>query len=153
MQIINNVHSAEKPEELKLDAYHVYVRSNIREETLTSHMSDSEETHTGYVYDETVYEKDEYIKYKLTSLESQVSFLAEKQGYNLVQTSPNVYQFVKSDTPLPSGDYLNPIPYTVGMAIEKDKWYKGEDENIWLALKSGTPTSFEDKEYFDIIEV
>ena len=51
-----------------------------------------------------------------------------------------------------SGDYLNPIPYTLNMEVQENLWYTDGD-NIWECIKSGMPDDFNDKEYFDIIKL
>lgn len=50
----------------------------------------------------------------------------------------------------PAGDYLNPITYIEGAAVEQGKFYT-DGSDIWEAIKNGTPTSFADREYFDIV--
>ena len=53
----------------------------------------------------------------------------------------------------PAGDYLNPIPYTNGMAVEVDKFYYTTDKELpHEAMKDGVPTDFNDREYFDYVE-
>lgn len=77
-----------------------------------------------------------------------------KEGYNLkpVVVGNNitwVFEEIKEESEN-DGTYLKPITYSEGMSIEEGKWYT-DGENIWEALKSGTPANFDDKEYFDII--
>ena len=50
----------------------------------------------------------------------------------------------------PSGDYLNPIPYEVGMTVTVGLFYTDGDD-IWECIKTGAPSGFDDKAYFDII--
>ena len=57
----------------------------------------------------------------------------------------------KENATIPDGEYLNPIKYKVGMNVDKGLFYTDET-NIWECIKEGMPKSFEDKEYFDIIE-
>lgn len=53
----------------------------------------------------------------------------------------------------PAGDYLNPIPYTNGMAVEVGKFYYTDDKDLpHEAIMSGVPAGFNDKEYFDCVE-
>ena len=59
-------------------------------------------------------------------------------------------EYVPNGSTAPEGDYLHPIPYVQGMAVEAGKWYT-DGEDIWEALKAGTPAGFDDREYFDII--
>ena len=53
---------------------------------------------------------------------------------------------------VPEGDYLNPIQYQEGMEVTKGLWYT-DGASIWEAVKNGVPSGFDDKNYFDIIEV
>lgn len=50
-----------------------------------------------------------------------------------------------------SGTYIDPVVYAQGMTVEAGKWYT-DGADIWEALKSGSPSGFDDQEYFDIIE-
>lgn len=69
-----NVRSGREPEEIKIDDYHVYVRSNIHEIEVTDDMHDGETTtHTEWEYDENVYDKNEYIKDELTTLNQTIA--------------------------------------------------------------------------------
>lgn len=62
-------------------------------------------------------------------------------------------EYVKSDdTDLNDGsDYTKPITYKDGMSVVKGLWYT-DGSDIWECIKDGTPTGFDDKEYFDIVE-
>ena len=52
----------------------------------------------------------------------------------------------------PAGDYLNPIPYTVGMMVKNGMFYYLEDRDLPNeAIKDGVPDNFMDTEYFDIV--
>lgn len=76
-----------------------------------------------------------------------------KAGYAVEKTDEGVYELIESDTEeMPAGDYLNPIPYELGMVVQKDMWYT-DGENIWECLNNGTPDGFGDTEYFDIIDL
>lgn len=53
----------------------------------------------------------------------------------------------------PAGDYLNPIPYINGMAVEVGKFYYTDDKDLpHEAMRDGVPADFNDKEYFDFVE-
>lgn len=52
-----------------------------------------------------------------------------------------------------TGDYLDPILYKDGMTIVDGKWYYLDDKDLpHEAIKSGVPSGFNDKEYFDFAE-
>lgn len=80
---------------------------------------------------------------------------AAKEGYHLVPRLNGtnimwVFEKDENDGAAHAGTYLDPIPYVEGMSIEEALWYTDGD-NIWEALKNGTPVNFSDREYFDII--
>lgn len=53
-----------------------------------------------------------------------------------------------------NGSMENPFKgWKVGMPVEEGMWYLTEGGYLWEAIKSGTPTSELDKEYFDVIGV
>ena len=54
----NNVQSTIKPKETEIDEYSVWVNEDIREITVT----DENGEHTEYAFNQTQYNKDEYIK-------------------------------------------------------------------------------------------
>lgn len=144
------IHSLSKPNNIETDEYHVYVNTDITENEIKR----DDETVKEYTYTQEMYKTQEY----LVALNSQIaqqnqliSDLAQKQGFNLVETSTGVFEFIKSDEPTPDGDYLNPILYEDGISVETGKFYTDGD-NIWEAIKDGIPSGFDDKEYFDIIE-
>lgn len=89
------------------------------------------------------------VEERLQLVEEQLTSLS----YSLKKISDSVLEVIKKDdSEMPAGDYLNPIQYEAGMKVEKDKFYT-DGENIWEAIKSGKPSGFDDKSYFDIIEV
>lgn len=47
-------------------------------------------------------------------------------------------------------DFLYPITWESNMNVISGLWYTN-GENTWEAIKDGIPSSFNDKEYFDII--
>lgn len=49
------------------------------------------------------------------------------------------------------GSYLNPIPYEQNIEVEIGKWYT-DGNDIWECIENGVPMSFDDKNYFDIID-
>ena len=90
---------------------------------------------------------------KLVSVDYEES---DKEGFKwkLIKIGDVVVQkvYVEDDTPLNDGsEYTKPITYKDGMSVEKGLWYTN-GTNIWECIKEGTPTSFSDREYFDIIE-
>lgn len=85
---------------------------------------------------------------------------SDKQGYNWKITSIGnvevLKEYVKNDDPddqHDGSDYTKPAYYIVGASVEKGKWYCEEADPtlIWECIKSGTPSSFKDTEYFDIV--
>ena len=58
MKEYKNVRSTIKPKEIEIDEYSVWVNRDIREITVT----DENEEHTEYEYNQIQYSKDEYIK-------------------------------------------------------------------------------------------
>ena len=53
---------------------------------------------------------------------------------------------------MPQGEYTNPIPYAKGMECQLGLFYT-DGENIWECINAGIPDDFDDKRYFDIIDV
>lgn len=53
-------------------------------------------------------------------------------------------------TPTQSGTYIDPIPYTEGMAVTGGMWYKFPDDNIWEAVRSGSGSVYA-TDWFEII--
>ena len=80
MEIHHNVRSTIRPDIVSMDAYSVYVATNVTEITVTDTMSEEESTHTEYKYTMTRYTKDEYIKLKLSEQEDAVLELADLIG-------------------------------------------------------------------------
>lgn len=51
------------------------------------------------------------------------------------------------------GSYLKPFKYIDGMEVIEAKWYWLDDKDLpHECIKSGVPASFNDAEYFDIVE-
>lgn len=73
-----NTQGAERPEAVVIDAYSVWVATNVKEIEITD--TETEETRTEYRYDLTQYEKDEYIKLKLAEQEEGILELADLIG-------------------------------------------------------------------------
>lgn len=48
-------------------------------------------------------------------------------------------------------DYLRPITWEPNMEVITGLWYT-DGVDVWEAIKNGIPISFEDREYFDIID-
>lgn len=96
----------------------------------------------------------EALENRCKSLESQLADLKQtisKSGYSVQQTSEGVFELVKNEElTIPQGDYINPIPYEEGMECKIALFYT-DGEDVWECIKTGTPESFSDKTYFDII--
>ena len=73
-----NTQSTKRPESVVIDAYSVWVATNVKEIEITD--TETEETRTEYRYDLTQYEKDEYIKLKLAEQEEGILELADLIG-------------------------------------------------------------------------
>ena len=73
-----NTQGTSKPESVVIDAYSVWVATNVTEIETTD--METEETRTEYKYDLTQYEKDEYIKLKLAEQEEGILELADLIG-------------------------------------------------------------------------
>ena len=82
---------------------------------------------------------------------------SDKAGYKLkcYKIGDTIFKeiYVKDDEILMNdgSDYTKPITYKDGMSVEKGLWYT-DGSDVWECIKEGQPTSFSDKEYFDIIE-
>lgn len=82
---------------------------------------------------------------------------SDKEGYKLKCYKIGGYVFKEvyveeDEVPMNDGsDYTRPITYKEGMSVEKGLWYTN-GTSVWECIKEGTPSSFSDKEYFDIIE-
>lgn len=70
-----NVRSTVKPDNIKVDAYHVYVRTNIHtiDAVHYDNDTDSKINKIIYEYDEETYGKDEYIHDKINNLENTLA--------------------------------------------------------------------------------
>lgn len=81
---------------------------------------------------------------------------SDKIGYKLELAYSNsgafTWEYVADENyaPTHSGDYIDPIPYVEGMTVMQGNFYT-DGEDIWEAIKNGTPVDFADREYFDII--
>ena len=73
-----NTQGTKRPESVVIDAYTVWVATNVKEIEITD--TETEETRTEYKYDLTQYEKDEYIKLKLAEQEEGILELADLIG-------------------------------------------------------------------------
>lgn len=85
---------------------------------------------------------------------------SDKTGYNWKITSIGnvevLKEYVKNDESQDEhdgSDYTKPAYYIQGASVEKGKWYCQDDDPDlrYECIKSGTPSSFFDNEYFDII--
>lgn len=83
---------------------------------------------------------------------------ATKEGYHLVPRLSGTaieWDFEPDDVPAASstaatGEYLDPITYTLGMTVQTGFWYT-DGNDIWEAINTGIPADFSDTTYFDII--
>ena len=73
-----NIQGTKRPESVVIDAYSVWVATNVKEIEITD--TETEETRIEYRYDLTQYEKDEYIKLKLAEQEEGILELADLIG-------------------------------------------------------------------------
>lgn len=83
-----------------------------------------------------------------------------KEGYkweqvcNIVDGQPTISWVLNEDPNYEKkndgSDYTKAIEWHDGYPVTEGLWYNVGDELIWQAIKSGTPTSGDDKEYFDI---
>ena len=63
-----------------------------------------------------------------------------------------VWEYVPDPNYDGRGTYLKPIEFIDGMEVVKDYFYT-DTENIWEAISTGYPESFNDPNFFDIITV
>lgn len=94
---------------------------------------------------------------RISQLETDVSGMAEKVGYKLMkagetEAGSEIYEYEKTGESAPDGDYLNPILFRNGMKVTKGLFYT-DSEDIWEAVKDGTPKNFMDTEFFEVITV
>lgn len=94
---------------------------------------------------------------RITELENQVTDYENKwNNLDVVKARFNALGKLIKDTQ-PIGDYLNPIKFTDNLEVEQGKFYSLDDPDnpaepfIWEAKKSGTPSSANDSEYFNIV--
>lgn len=86
---------------------------------------------------------------KMAALEKKIDALQ----LELHRISEHVLEVIKQpDSAFPAGDYLNPIAYAPGMAVEQGLFYT-DGSDIWEARCSGVPADFADRDYFDVIEM
>lgn len=88
---------------------------------------------------------------KVASFDAKMDALIEYRGLTVKELDEGTFEVVKKTAEdMPSGDYINPIPYLDGMTVEQGKFYT-DGEDIWEAYNSGVPSGFADKAFFDII--
>lgn len=83
---------------------------------------------------------------------------SDKEGYKYKVyklgdlTIKKEYVQIESETATENdgSDYIKPITYTTGMTVTKGLWYT-DGSDVWECIKDGTPTSFSDTEYFNIV--
>lgn len=119
------------------------------------HVVDGWAEQNGQLVQKWNYESDEEWPTTDPYLMEQLQMIHEKLNqltFDLKQISDNVIEVVKKDdSEFEGGDYLNPIFYSQGMIVKVGLFYTDGD-NIWEALKTGTPLDFNDSEFFDIIK-
>lgn len=96
----------------------------------------------------------------LGNLLSVTTTTSDKSGYNWRITSIGnvevLKEYIKADEPEDEhdgSDYTKPAYYVEGGSVEKGKWYceESDPDLRYECIKSGTPSSFNDSEYFDIV--
>ncbi len=142
----------------KLEGYYVY-----SDEFGYNHLAYDEEKYKAYLaqkeIDEANAEKQEAINQvneELLNLISVTEEESDKEGFKFKVYKIGDLVVKKEYIEIPmvndGSDYTKPLTYEVGMEVVEGLWYT-DGSNVWECIKSGTPTSFEDKEYFDIVEV
>lgn len=122
------------------DKYNLYLKKIKKQEEEKQHRKELEEAQKALIESIT-------IEYKQS----------DKSGYKLkcYKIGDTIFKeiYVKDDEDLmyDGSDYTRPIIYKDGMSVEKGLWYT-DNVNIWECIKDGQPSSFSDKEYFDIVE-
>lgn len=101
--------------------------------------------------------KEEHLMERIAELEAQVDALKNYMGVNAIDKGNGVYEVAKpTEEETPAGDYLNPIYYVMGMSVDEGNFYYTDEWGKVLpreAIDTGTPLSFNDKRYFDWIEI
>lgn len=95
-------------------------------------------------------------KEKIADLEAQVEALTNYMGVRVEDKGNGVYEVVKAEEQITAGDYLNPIYYVMGMSVEEGNFYYNDEWGKELpreAIDTGTPLSFNDRRFFDWIEM
>lgn len=93
---------------------------------------------------------------RIAELEAQVEVLTNYMGVSVVDKGNGVYEVVKKEEETTAGDYLNPIYYVMGMSVDEGNFYYNDEWGRELpreAINTGTPLSFNDKNYFDWIDI
>lgn len=50
----------------------------------------------------------------------------------------------------PEGTFTNPIAFDDGMSVKEALWYT-DGADVWQCIKSGKPSGFADREFFDVV--
>lgn len=84
----------------------------------------------------------------------KISAELDKIGYKLNALDYGVYEVVKAVAQ--SGEYLDPILWQSGMAVQNGLWYWLNEEEYGIdlpheAVRDGVPKDFDDREYFDFV--
>lgn len=78
----------------------------------------------------------------LAELTKTVNALMEYQGLQVRDLGGGVLEVVKKEAAdMPSGDYLNPIPFVAPMTVTVGLFYT-DGEDIWECIEGGMATSF-----------
>lgn len=137
----------------------VWLYDNIHEED-EGYFADGVNFMTKLTADEVLRQKSVYFKEdSAVSLEEQVArqqelinLLISKNGYAVNEISKGALELVKDDKNTNEDGINVPITYKSGMSVTAGLTYS-DGEYIWDCIKSGVPTSFHDKTYFNIIEI
>ncbi len=142
----------------KLQGYKVY-----SDEQGYNHLTYDEEQYNAYLKQKEIEELNAEKQAAIDSVNKELLELitvteeeSDKKGYNFRIYKIGNLVVKKEYIEIPQeendgSDYTKPITYEVNMEATEGLWYTDGD-NTWECIKSGTPASFDDKEYFDVIE-
>lgn len=146
----------------KLEGYMVYTGEDSQ-----NYLKFSEEQYSKYLEEKAAQEKENEKQQQLEDMKKELLDMitvtyekSDKKGYkykkykvgDVVVKTDYVEDTDSTEEEVNDGsDYTKPITYKEGMSVTKGLWYTDGD-NIWECILDGMPTSFSDKEYFDIVE-
>lgn len=94
---------------------------------------------------------------QIAEINAKIDGLITFMGVSVQDNGNGVYKVVKpADEETTAGDYLNPIYYVMGMSVDEGNFYYTDEWGRELpreAIDTGTPLSFNDKRYFDWIDI